>query len=303
MDLNKTQPQPQEALAPATGRLRAVRLPREQLDELADLPDPSEFDAQAPVGESLGDLLAADELQDLDPLQYDPEQTIGEAIAEHTQGRYGAGPTGDSLRDLAVAEHMERVSKQLVAPGPPNGTRHLCFVTPCRWYLDVPPLPADLGSIMGGPSRAALEQAAEVEELLTSHLSTHTVIEWATALRKAQDEAKAARAPQLSSGYVPFEHTERLTDIAVAYPPGMVTPQGAPTPGPAQRDPERAAAVAALDARLGRGRPPADPQEAALRDQQIRESRARLRARQPSPYDLTPAWSPEQGDGTVGIKR
>jgi hypothetical protein len=188
-------------------------------------------------------------------------------------------------------------------PAKPEGTTtHRCPVFPCNWYLDVPPVTDDVMSLLGGVSVAKLEQAQEVEQYLFSHLSEHTVVEWVAALRQAQDTAAKAieRIPYagIQAGYAPLTFPANST--------GTVTTPGV-TPGPAQRDPARAAAVAALDARLGRGTnaTPRSPEEAAEIDEALRARRAARRAQPPpTPYDLTPRYSadPEFG-GTVGIKR
>jgi hypothetical protein len=141
----------------------------------------------------------------------------------------------------------------------------------------------DQGDVLGiGMSMAA---ASKLEGFLIEHLQSHNLGEWMAALQEAQEEAKKARI----TAYGPAH-------VAVAAQEGII-------PGAKHRDPAKQAAVDALDARLGRSRPPSTPQEAADRDELLRARRAARRAVQPSPFDLTPAWSQNLGDGVVGIKR
>lgn len=77
-------------------------------------------------------------------------------------------------------------------------------------------------------------------------------------------------------------------------------------PGPPRRDPEREAAVRAVDARLGRsvgGVLPTDGLTAAERDARIRAEFARKRTTNITPNDLTPRYSADTESGVVGIKR
>lgn len=198
----------------------------------------------------------------------------------------------------SISQTIEQVIKDsyaLPVPVPaPRGqedrtARHPCIVSPCSWYLDVPEVEtASVSALLGaGPGLAAVEQAREVEQLLTEHLHTHSVLDWARALKAAQDERDAARSSPgvITSGYAP--------------------PADTIVPGPVRRDSAREAAVRAMDARLGRPTSTLTPTaaEREIYDNQLRAARDAKRARTVSPYDLTPKWSQDQEGGVVGIKR
>ena len=297
MDLSGLRRVPEELPAPApapragqAGQLRAVRLiaREEPLPESLDLPDLPVFESGEEISaeERESDNLNFDP-EDLGPLEhhgfppYDEHQPVHEAIEKAVREQFGDTSYLDTETEVFVPSENGGSMQ-------PRGTRHLCIVTPCGWYLDVPPIETpSIAHLMGaGPGLAAVEQAREVEQLLTEHLTTHSVLEWARALKAAQDERDAARSSTgvITSGYAP--------------------PAEGIIPGPARRDPEREAAVRALDARLGRGSPPpATPQAQEDYDNRLRAARDAKRARSLTPYDLTPQWSQDQGTGVVGIKR
>lgn len=285
MDLNAIPPSPAAAGAP---RLVAVRRRAEPEVESLQLPDLPVFDG----GEALtgdgddGQDDALDMPADLEEPHgfdgYRPEESVQDAL-NRTFDAVGEHP--------AMEPHPGLVEK-----GEPGYTRHLCPVTPCGWYLDVPPAEVDLSSLFGGVSSAALHQAEQVEQLLEHHLEGHSVIEWATALRAAQRKAEQAEAA--------LHELRPAPGIRVGVDLGRE--DAVVIPGPVQRDPARAAAVAAVDRRLGRH--PAtqvvlDQEAAASRDDAIRAEFARKRAQTLAPTDLTPRWSQDLANGVVGIKR
>lgn len=293
--------------APEASRLRAVRVRApEQAPEGMDAPDLPVFEGGESLDEQLRDDWsdASGNLEDAE-IKYDPTQSVEEAIAEHIDARYSglpwsdprSDPIGDvrkAMEDIVMqgSTHLEVTHPGLVEPGIPNGTRHLCPVEPCGWFMDVPPVSPDLGSLLGGVSAAMLEQAREVEERLEAHLETHSILEWTRALRTAQQERDDARqglmvqaAPAIREGYAE---------------------DGAVIPGPARRDPVREAAVRAVDARLGRnvgGTLPTDGLTTAARDDFIRAEFARKRQQTLAPTDLTPRYTADLEPGVVGIKR
>lgn len=296
MDLNQRRPAP-AAPEPVKKRLFAVRLEPPAADEPQvfnggeALPESEGFNTPMPV--------SAEEREALEREGYADEQDkiVGVGLVdkgftnERPELPYDV-PSREQLANAQYEAHPTLIphgvpedyfDKNWPAAPEQQDEYYLrdCPLPTCGAVIRVPK-DGDEGDVLGiGMSMRA---ATQLEELLIDHLEEHSLGEWMAALKHYQDQQAPAR-PAPTAG--------------VVYP----TETGI-TPGPRQRDPLRAAAVAALDARLGGNRAPATPQDAAERDAQLRARRAARREQQAktSPYDLSPRYSPDLPAGTVGIK-
>lgn len=306
MDLNNLAPaQPPAHAEPARTPLRVVRLPR------AATPDtePKIFEGGEALPESQGedfDLpISPEERQalldagydgaDIDLIAKSGPEVEDEVINPFTYGqdlrlRTGSDALVKAMEDLR--ELAERNSAQAEYEAKQAAIEATYYSRPCPLptcdAIARVPKGSDHGDVLGlGMSMGA---AQELEHLLLTHLSTHPFGDWIAALKQLQDQLDALQTQQYVS------------------PPQAGIVQGEAgvgvIPGPAQRSPEKQAAVDALDRRLGRPATPQSPQDVAAHDAALRARRAAQRAAPPpDPYTLTPRWSSEQGDGTVGIKR
>lgn len=271
--------------------LRVVRLPR------ASTPDsqPKIFEG----GEALPDSEGEDFPMPISPEEAEALRLAGIELTSDDDLPLRTGPTAmeEAMGDLL--ERMERDKAAELYRHQQAEQAHLeatyfsrsCPLPTCDAIARVPKDNADDGDVLGlGMSMAS---AIQLEELLIEHLHGHSFGDWIAALKAQQETIDSMGRQAFATPSAGIVRQESLVSD-----PGLI-------PGPAQRSPEKQAAVDALDRRLGRGAPaPLSPQDAAARDNALREARAARRAApQPDPYTLTPKWSSEQGDGTVGIKR
>lgn len=307
MDLNQlAPPAPAE---PARAPLRVVRLQRDRGTTSED--GLAVFDGGEALPDSVGEdfpmPISAEERQALLDAGYSPEDVD---LIEQVSGAEAEDDlplrTGPNAMEQAMADLLERTEiaaakqarvlydEQQAEQAHLEATyysRH-CPLPTCDAIARVPK-GSDHGDVLG--LGMSMEAAAKLEGVLLGHLSSHSFGDWIAALKAQQETIDS----MLTQAYAtPAAGIVRQESLVAAPLDGMI-------PGPAQRSPEKQAAVDALDRRLGRGAPaPMSPQDTAARDNALREARARRRAAPPpDPYTLTPKWSSEQGDGTVGIKR
>lgn len=204
-----------------------------------------------------------------------------EAAQEEESSKEEEGRLED---DVVLSWLQQHQDSQLVQNEPTLVTRR-CPLPNCS--ADVGVMPVDGDDVLG--IGMSLQTAEDLHHAFVGHLQGHTLGQWVEALNTLH--AQVQQGMQAAFG-------RPQTRIGLDAPVGV-------TPGPKERDPARAAAVAALDARLGRGAPqaPVDPQQAVDRDEQLRAARAARRAKgAPTPFDLTPKYGQDLEPGQVGIK-
>lgn len=239
---------------------------------LNDLPDPPapRLRAVRVKPEAVAELL---ELPDPTLEVYEGGESLGESVLEDLEEPHDFPPYDDSK---TIAESLDEAIEQAAESYSKVWAREHTRSRSC------PVCPAVVSVLDEGEDLLgigmSLRAAEELEDEYRRHLNSHTVAEFLAKIESLQ-QAQAARA-------------------VVSYPAadGVV-------PGPAVRSPERQAAVDALDARLGKAKAPTPPVDTEAHDNALRAARAKRAAQQPTPYDLTPKWSTDQGEGVVGLKR
>lgn len=188
------------------------------------------------------------------------------------------GPTEEELYQYNLDQFEEDIFDVLAPPEPEYFTRD-CPLPTCQAQARVPK-EGDTGDVLG--IGMSIQSATTLESLLTGHLESHTLGEWVAALSYYQGGVNGA-------------------PVAAA---GVVYPQDV-TPGAAHRDPARQALVDAVDARLSGKRPTAQSSPADIKafDDAQRANREARREFAKNMRSTIQPWSPDQGEGVVGMKR